>query len=161
MASRHGNVALLNDPVAQNLLSSTQMAMLAYNWTDGTPRVVPIWFHWNGRQLVMGTPPGAPKLKALKNGSPVAITVESSSAWPYKVLYIRGTAHIDWVNGVVPEYALAAEHYLGAEAGQGWVEQVKTMTDRMARITVEPNWVSLADFETRFPSPIEKAMAGG
>ena len=36
---------LLDDPVAQELLHSTNLARLAYTWHDGTPRVVPIWFH--------------------------------------------------------------------------------------------------------------------
>ncbi len=40
---------VLNDKVAQELLNSPELAKLAYNRTDGTPRVVPIWFHWDGR----------------------------------------------------------------------------------------------------------------
>lgn len=45
MAGHQGDLALLNDPIAQALLQSTIPARLAYSWTDGTPRVVPIWFH--------------------------------------------------------------------------------------------------------------------
>jgi hypothetical protein len=160
MSSRHGSLKLLDDPVAQTLLHSTHMANVAYNWIDGTPRVIPIWFHWNGQQLIIASPPGAPKLKAIHNGSQVAVTIEDSAAWPYKVLYIRGSAQVDWVKGVVPEYALCAERYLGKEAGQGWVTQVGQMFDQMGRIAITPQWVSLSDFETRFPSAIEKAMAG-
>ena len=48
MAGHQGDLALLDDPVAQTLLQSTIPARLAYSWTDGTPRVVPIWFHWTG-----------------------------------------------------------------------------------------------------------------
>ena len=160
MATRHGSLDLLNDPVAQNLLHSTKMAQLAYVWSDGTPRVVPIWFHWNGKELVMGTPPGAPKLKALHTGSQVAVTIEDSSAWPYKVLYLRGPVQVEWVAGIVPEYAWCAVHYFGEEAGNAWLAQVKQLTDKMARISITPQWVSLSDFETRFPSAIERAMAG-
>ncbi len=40
-----GDLALLEHPVAQQLLASRELARLAYTWTDGTPRVVPIWFH--------------------------------------------------------------------------------------------------------------------
>lgn len=45
MPTKQGSLALLNDPVAQRLLQSTNPARLAYVWKDGTPRVVPIWFH--------------------------------------------------------------------------------------------------------------------
>ena len=160
MASRHGDLALLNDPVAQKLLASVNPAHLAYIWTDGTPRVVPIWFHWNGAELVMGSPPGAPKIQSLHDGAKVSVVIDDK-AWPYKVLYLRGTAHVSWVDGIAPEYALAAERYLGQEAGRGWVEQVKAMADKMFRVAVRPEWASISDFETRFPSAVEKAMAGG
>ena len=43
--SEHGDLACLVDPVAQELLASAVPARLAYSWKDGTPRVVPIWFH--------------------------------------------------------------------------------------------------------------------
>ena len=32
---------VLNDKIAQELLTSTELARLAYTWRDGTPRVVP------------------------------------------------------------------------------------------------------------------------
>ena len=66
-----GGPELLQDPVAQELLASRIPARLAYVWTDGTPRVVSIWFHWDGTELVMGTLPGAPKLKALHTGDQI------------------------------------------------------------------------------------------
>ena len=40
-----GDLELLQDPVAQDLLTSREYAQLAYVWHDGTPRVVPIWVH--------------------------------------------------------------------------------------------------------------------
>ncbi len=42
MATKKTDPALLDDPVAQDLLHSTNMARLAYTWSDGTPRVIPI-----------------------------------------------------------------------------------------------------------------------
>jgi hypothetical protein len=42
----------LNHPVAPELLHSTNPARLAYSWHDGTPRVVRIWFHWTGQEVV-------------------------------------------------------------------------------------------------------------
>jgi hypothetical protein len=102
-----GGPELLQDPVAQELLASRIPARLAYVWTDGTPRVVSIWFHWDGTDLVMGTLPGAPKLKALHTGDRVAITIDTNDP-PHHVLSIRGTAEVTETAGVVPEYAQAA-----------------------------------------------------
>jgi hypothetical protein len=159
MATRQGALALLNDPVAEELLRSTSPARLAYVWRDGTPRVVPIWFHWTGKEIVLGTPPTAPKVRVLTPNAKVALTIDGNT-WPYKVLQIRGTAHVETVTGVVPEYALAAERYFGAEQGRQWVKQVGGMFTQMARIVVRPEWVAILDFEKRFPGAIEAAMSG-
>jgi hypothetical protein len=146
-----GDVALLNDPVAQHLLSSTVPARLAYSWTDGTPRVVPIWFHWDGAHIVMGTPERAPKLKALPFSPTVALTIDDNT-FPHKVLLIRGDAAIEMQQDVVAEYALAATRYFGPVQGPAWVSQLKGKP--MARIEVSPTWVGILDFETRFPSAL-------
>lgn len=158
MATTQGNIALLNDPVAQELLRSTSPARLAYVWRDGTPRVVPIWFHWNGTEIVFGTPATAPKVKALTSGAKVAVSIDGNT-WPYKVLQIRGAASVDTIRGVVPEYALAAERYFGSDQGRAWVTQVGGMFTHMVRIAVKPEWVAVLDFEARFPSAIEAAMS--
>jgi hypothetical protein len=121
--------------------------------TDGTPRVVPIWFHWNGKELVLGTPPKAPKLKALAKNPRVAVTIDENE-FPHKVLLIRGNARLEPVDGVVPEYALATERYFGAEQGKAWLAQLALMCSSMVRITIAPDWVGLLDFQTRFPSAL-------
>jgi hypothetical protein len=153
MPSRQGDLALLDDPVAQAMLQSSTPARLAYTWLDGTPRVVPIWFHWTGQEVVMGTPPKAPKLKALPRHPQVALTIDSDR-FPAHVLMIRGATTIELMEGVAPEYALAAERYLGVEAGRGWVEQLRGMNLGMARIAVRPAWVGVLDFVTRCPSAL-------
>ncbi len=158
MTTKQGDVALIQDPVAQKLLQSTIPARLAYVWTDGTPRVQPIWFHWDGKQIVMSSPSDAPKARALKTGSKVAITIDSNE-WPCKVLLVRGTAEVSLVDGVTKEYALAAERYFGKEQGQAWVAQVRSLVHRMMRVAVTPEWVGILDFEQRFPNALERAMA--
>jgi len=55
MPTKQGGLELLQTPVAQELLQSNIPARLAYVWRDGTPRVIPIWFHWNGEEIVLGT----------------------------------------------------------------------------------------------------------
>ena len=150
---RQGDLELLQHPTSQELLRSKIPARLAYIWTDGTPRVIPIWFHWNGREFVMATPPKAPKLKALKKNPKVSFTIDDN-VFPHKVLLIRGTARLENVNGIVPEYATAAERYFGPEQGEAWVKQLSSLTSTMVRITIVPEWVGLLDFQTRFPSAL-------
>ena len=148
-----GSTKLLEDPVAQELLQSRIPARLAYVWMDGSPRVVPIRFHWNGSEFVMGTPTKAPKLKALAKNPKIALTIDGD-VFPHKVLLIRGTAQMKTVEGVVPEYAAAAERYFGREQGHAWVTQMGQMVSTMVRVSITPEWVGLLDFQTRFPSAL-------
>jgi hypothetical protein len=157
MVTQQGSLDLLNDPVAQRLLGSTLPAHFAYSWTDGTPRVVPIGFHWTGEELVLGTPTDAPKMHALHDGMQAAVSIDSETM-PYKVLLIRGPVRLDTVDGIAPEYAAMAKRVFGAEGGEAWLENVRPLFPQMSRVFVRPEWVGILDFETRFPSALERAM---
>jgi hypothetical protein len=144
---------VLNDEVARQLLASTELARLAYTWRDGTPRVVPVWFHWTGTAVVVASPSRAPKLKVLESRPQVALTIDGST-WPYHALLLRGVAELEHVDGVVPEYAAAAERYFGPEQGRAWAAQVAAMPGGMTRVSITPTHATVLDFETRFPSAI-------
>jgi len=157
MTSQQGSLELLNHPVAQELLQAPYPLRLAYVWTDGTPRSVPIGFHWNGSEIVIGGPPNAPKMKALAKNPKVAVTIDTNVA-PWHVLLIRGTASTSVHEGIIPEYVAYCERYMGKEGAAGWLQQVGAMWSQMIRIAIKPEWVGLIDFEQRFPSEVEKAM---
>jgi nitroimidazol reductase NimA-like FMN-containing flavoprotein (pyridoxamine 5'-phosphate oxidase superfamily) len=152
MTTTQGDTALLDDPVARELLGSRQLARLAYTWRDGTPRVVPLWFHWTGDQVALGTPAKAPKLRALEERPDVAVTIDDSSAWPYRALLLRGRATVEMLDDVAPEYAEAATRYFGPEQGEAWVASLRGRP--MGRVMVRPTWAAVLDFETRFPSAL-------
>jgi hypothetical protein len=153
MPVKQGSLELLQHPASQALLQSTIPARLAYIWTDGTPRVIPIWFHWNEREFVLASPPKAPKVKALSKNPKVALTIDDNN-FPHKMLLVRGTARLETVTGIVPEYAMAAERYFGSQQGKVWVGQLGSMIQAMVRITITPEWAGLLDFQTRFPSAL-------
>jgi len=156
MPTKQGDVGLLSDPVAQQLLQAKVWARLAYTWHDGTPRVVSIGFHWNGREIVLGTAPDAPKMKVLQDGTKVALNSESDT--PSHVLQIRGRVRVDTVDGIAPEYATMCQRMMGIEDGQAWVDQLATILPRMSRIFITPEWVGVLDFETRFQHWLEQAF---
>jgi hypothetical protein len=160
MATKQGDLALLNHPLAQELLQSTIPARLSYTWSDGTPRVAPIWFHWNGEQIIISTPLTSPKAKVFPQHPNVALTIDTND-FPWKVLLIRGKTTTKIVDGLPAEYIASAKRYLGEEGGQGFIAQAKTMFPQMLLIAVQPEWVGLLDFEQRWPSAIEAAMAAG
>lgn len=149
-----GDLRLLDHPVARELLSSSIPARLAYTWSDGTPRVIPIVFHWNGSELVFGSPPGSPKLRVLRDGARAAVTIDSAD-FPFHVLMMRGALGLKTVQGVPSEYTAACRRYLGIEAGEGWSAQMGQRFPAMVRMTLRPDWVAVIDFEGRFPSALE------
>jgi len=157
MPTKQGGLELLNDPVAQEMLQAPFPMRLAYVWTDGTPRAVPIGFHWDGTDLVIGSPPDAPKLKVLQANPKVALTIDSNQM-PYHVLLIRGTASMTTHEGIIPEYTAYCIRYMGKEGGEAWLQQVSQLVKTMVRIAIRPEWVGIIDFETRLPSAVEKAM---
>jgi Pyridoxamine 5'-phosphate oxidase len=157
--------AVMEDPVAQRLLASANLARLAYVAPDGTPRVVPVAVHWDGSRLVIGTVPGSAKVAAITANPAVALTIDTSPpTWPPNVLLIRGTAEVSIVDGVFPEYVAASRKVTPAEEFPRWEAGVHALYDRMARIDITPTWATVHDFETRIPQAVAelaRAKFGG
>src|SRR5919199_532147 len=107
----------------------------------------------------MAGPPGAPQGKELRPDPRVAITIDQAASWPYTALLIRGRASVEEIQGIAPEYAQAAARYFGPEQGAAWVDQVAKLGSNMLRIAVTPEWVSILDFQQRFPSAIARKLA--
>ncbi len=157
MTTPQGSLDLLNTPLAQELLQSAAPAHLAYNWHDGTPRVIPINFYWNGKEIVVCSAPDSPKMKALKDGVHVALNIDSPRN-PSHVLIVRGRVRMELVEGLPPEYIAACEKG-DKEAAQSWLTLARSLMPCMIRIFIRPEWVGLIDFESRLPSSVEKGIA--
>jgi hypothetical protein len=160
MPIEQGDPRLLETDTAQRLLASKIPARYAYTARDGTPRLVASWFVWTGEELVMPTFISAPhvshaayRVRALRANPNIAVNIDTET-WPPEVLSIRGEAQISEVDGVVPEYAEAADRYLGSEQATAYLAQIDHPSTRMARIAVRPTWVGLLDFQTRMPSAL-------
>ncbi len=148
----------LHDPLGQELLHADFPARLAYIGLDGSPRVIPIGFYWNGRQIVVCTASNAPKVRALASNPKVALTIDTNTQPPH-VLLVRGTAQIEMVTGVPFEYLEAAKKTIKDQDWQAFETQVRGLYEQMARITITPDWAKLFDFETRIPSFLEELAA--
>ena len=145
-----GTLDLLDHDVARRLLTSAELARLAYVARDGTPRALPMMFHWTGRDLVMATFAGAAKVAALRERPDVAVTIDRAGP-PPEVLLLRGRVELTEVGGLVPEYVAAHHHYYGPEQGAANVAALDHPGVRMVRIALRPAWTGVLDFRTRFP----------
>ncbi|MFG2645507.1 pyridoxamine 5'-phosphate oxidase family protein [Streptomyces sp. NPDC048370] len=149
---------VLDHPISRELLAR-DVTRLAYVAKDGTPRAVPIGFAWNGSEIVMCTPPNAPKLSALRDNPAVALTIDTE-VHPPKILLIRGRADLDLVEGIPDEFLQANSTYvMTPEQRVTWEAEVRSLyADGMVRIVVTPTWAKLIDFETTLPSAVEELV---
>jgi nitroimidazol reductase NimA-like FMN-containing flavoprotein (pyridoxamine 5'-phosphate oxidase superfamily) len=137
----------LEHPGARNLLASATLLRLAYNGSDGFPRVIPIGFYWNGNQIVVCTATTAPKAKALSSRPNVAITIDvGDTPAEAKALLVRGRASVDIVDGVAEEYLAASAKAMEGDQLAEFERQVRSLYDQMARISIEPVWARFFDF---------------
>jgi nitroimidazol reductase NimA-like FMN-containing flavoprotein (pyridoxamine 5'-phosphate oxidase superfamily) len=146
---------VLNKPISRELLGSSIPARFAYTGLDGDPRVVPVAFWWNGAQLVVCSVPAMAKVRALRPNPRVAITIDTQEQWPPRVLLVRGAARLEPVDGVADEYVAASRKLVPPGEFEGWEAGVRGLYDRMVRITIEPDWAKLLDFETTIPKAVE------
>ena len=162
-----GDPRLLEDEVARALLRSAIPARLAYAAADGTPRIVPTWFEWTGDEVVMPTYVSGPeagirhpaaRIAALRANPAVALTIDTDGH-PPRALLVRGRASIEIVDGVPEEFLQASVKSESARGAEDFEAQVRELYDSMARITVEPTWARMNDFETTLPKDVERAIA--
>lgn len=150
---------ILNDPIARELLQSPLLCHLAYNGTDGTPRVIPTGYLWNGEHFVTCTAANAPKVRALRANPAVALTIDSwSPMQPPHVLLVRGTAAVEIVDGVPVEFLQTSLKALPPEQHAQFEAQSRAMYPQMARIAIAPTWAKILDFETRLPVAVEQLI---
>ena len=146
--------AVLAKPYAQQLLNGPEPARLAYVGLDGDPRAIPIGFWTEGERIVMATAPRSAKVAALRRNPKVALTIDTS-AFPPKVLLIRGIAEVEVVKGVPEGYLVAGHKVMTDDQYPGWVAGVRGLYDEMGVITITPTRAKLLDFETTLPKAVE------
>jgi hypothetical protein len=152
-----GVAEVLNKPISQEMLNR-DIARLAYVATDGTPRVIPIGFTWNGTEIVMCTTTNAPKLASLRRNPAVSLTIDTE-VHPPKILLLRGEAVLDEVEGIPDEYLqMNGSYEMTPEQRVEWEAEVRSLYDSMVRIVVTPTWAKLIDFHETLPTPVEELI---
>ena len=159
MAAMHPSEVerILAKPRSREMLDR-DLARLAYVATDGTPRVVPIGFTWNGTEIVLCTPPNAPKLASLRRNPMVSLTIDTE-VHPPTILLVRGIVTLDEVDGIPEEYlSMNGSYEMTPEQRVEWEAGVKALYTSMVRIVVTPTWAKLIDFEETLPTAVEELL---
>jgi Pyridoxamine 5'-phosphate oxidase len=155
--AEHDVAEVLSKPISQEMLDR-DLVRLAYVAKDGTPRVVPIGFTWNGTEVVMCTTTNAPKLASLRRNPAVALTIDTE-VHPPRILLIRGEAVLDEVEGIPEEYLqMNGTYEMTPEQRVEWEAEVRSLYDSMVRIVVTPTWAKLIDFDETLPTAVEELV---
>ena len=148
-------------PGALELLHTPDPARLAYTGSDGYPRVIPVGFLWNGTAVVVCTASTAPKATALAKQPHVALTIDTMGP-PVRELLLRGSASVEIVDGVAPEYLAAAAKSTHGDELAAFEASVRALYKEMARITITPSWARFYDFGVgRLPTFLRKLVEAG
>jgi PPOX class probable F420-dependent enzyme len=86
---------------------------------DGRPHLVPVWFHWDGQDVLIFSKPRDQKIRNLRHSPRVVLALETADLGD-EVVLIEGTAvFLDEPSSVVtpPEYQ---EKYAALIARLGW-----------------------------------------
>lgn len=152
----------LDDPGARELLRSPQPIRLAYSGRDGFPRVVPVGFLWKEGRIYVCTATSAPKVEALRERPRVAGVIdEGISSGDARQLLVRGTAAVEIVDGVAPEYFEAAAKGESGEELAEFERRVRAVFDQQARIAITPEWARFYDFGAgKVPPFLQRLIAG-
>lgn len=74
-----------------DLLTSTALAHVATIGPNGEPQSSPVWFDWDGEQVLFSQTTGRQKYKNLLRDPQIALSIVDP-ANPYRYLEVRGTA---------------------------------------------------------------------
>jgi len=150
-----GDTRLPGTPVAKEPPAAATPACLAYTAPDGSARNIPVNFHWNGPDLIMGAFAGTFKIAALRAHPAVAVTVATHHQGA-KVLLLRGEVTVADVDGLLEEYAFAWRRTMGEQESNSYLAATGKPGLRMVRIALRPRWAGVLDFSTRVPERTPK-----
>ncbi len=130
---------------AQLLLASRLPARMAWVDRDGRPQVAPMWFEWDGAELLLSTFAGSRKLDDLADGSQLAVTIDTSE-FPYRSVKMSGPITVEPSDGLTDSYRRAARRYLGEQAGSAWCDALTGQVQVLIRL--RPTRASVSDMSS-------------
>ena len=96
------------------LESKKTFAHIATLMPDGTPQSTPVWIDYKDGKVLMNSAKGRVKVRNLKAGSPVAISITDPDN-PYRYVQIRGKVSHVTEEGASQHIDKMAKKYLGQD----------------------------------------------
>ena len=107
-------MAISVDPWTDLLTNKKTFAHIATLMPDGTPQVTPVWIDYKNGKVLVNSAKGRVKVRNLKEGSPVAISITDPDN-PYRYVQIRGKVTRVTEEGGAKHIDKMAKKYLGQD----------------------------------------------
>ncbi|HZQ92524.1 MAG TPA: PPOX class F420-dependent oxidoreductase [Terriglobales bacterium] len=101
-----------------DLLKKVAFANLATLMPSGQPQVTPVWFDYDGRNLIVNSARGRQKDKNVRRDPRVSLSIQDPDN-PYRYLEIRGKVVDITENGADAHIDKMAKKYLGKDKYPG------------------------------------------
>ena len=105
------NAVAIPDNYKDLLSGKKAFASLATLMPDGTPQVTPVWFDWDGRNLIFNSARGRQKDKNVRRDPRVTMTIVDPEN-PYRYLEVRGRVTDITQEGATDHIDKMAKKYL-------------------------------------------------
>jgi len=125
----------------EEFLSEAHIARIATVKKDGSPHVAPVWFLWEGGQLVIVTYTDSLKVKNLKRDNRVAVVIDISD--PGKGVIVEGEVTVS-TDGIAETTRRVSAKYMKPEELDSYLESVLKVP--LSVITVRPKKIMTWDY---------------
>ena len=117
------------------LRAGTRTAKLATASRDGQPHVVPVWFVFDGEDLVFTTHETSVKGRTLRREPRVSLCVDDETP-PYACVTVQGVAAIDTDLAALRRWATAiGRRYMGADRAEEFGARNGVPGELLVRVT--------------------------
>jgi nitroimidazol reductase NimA-like FMN-containing flavoprotein (pyridoxamine 5'-phosphate oxidase superfamily) len=113
-------------------LADVRVGILAVEHPGHGPLALPIWYQWEGGQVLIGMDGNSLKARLLRAAGRATLTVQSETA-PYKYVSVEGSVV---VAAETRDTLAMATRYLGAEMGRWYADNNPSTADTvLVRLT--------------------------
>jgi PPOX class probable F420-dependent enzyme len=127
----------------ETLLTQASIATLSSHNGDGSIHSTPIWFKYDGKQILFGTQQDTRRIKNIKQNPDVTVVVDDRQT-PYKGIVVYGRAELDY-DDVIAKRAAIFEKYMPRENALGLAQALAKMRKPVV-IRVTPGKMVSYDF---------------
>jgi PPOX class probable F420-dependent enzyme len=124
-------------------LKQAPVATLCTHNADGTIHAAPIWFKYDGGELLFGTQDDARRIKNIKRNPNVTVVVDSEQT-PYKGIIIYGRAELDYDN-IKPKRVSPFEKYMPRNNAENLAQGLAKLRKPVI-IRVKPSRITSYDY---------------